>query len=99
VKINDLVDRYKVDQSTVTQHVKRAGVQLRLPALLAEEVDEAMQLYQAGQSLRKLGLHFGVRDTTVRSALLRAGVKMRDCQGRETIEKLIPIRTSSPLKK
>jgi hypothetical protein len=81
--IKALVARYKIDQSTVTKHVKRAGVRLRLPALLPEEVEEASRLYRSGQSLRQVGSYFGVRDTTIRTALLRAGVKMRDSQGRE----------------
>lgn len=81
--IKTLVAQFKVDQSTVTKHVKRAGIRLRVPALLPEEVEEASRLYRSGQSLRQVGSHFGVRDTTVRTALLRAGVKMRDCQGRE----------------
>jgi hypothetical protein len=77
IPIKDLVSEFKIDPSTVTQHVKRAGVRLRLPALLPEEVEEASQLYRSGQSLRRVGSQFGVRDTTIRTALLRAGVKMR----------------------
>jgi len=83
VPIKVLVARYKIDPSTVTQHVKRAGVRLRLPALLPEEVKEVAQLYRSGHSLRQVGTHFGVRDTTIQTALLRAGLKMRDSQGRE----------------
>jgi hypothetical protein len=40
-------------------------------------------LYRGGQSLKNVGVHFGVHASTIRSALLRAGVAMRDCQGRE----------------
>jgi hypothetical protein len=85
VPIKALVAQFKIDRSTVTNYVKRAGVRLRLPALLPKEIEEASRLYRSGQSLRQVGSHFGVRDTTIRTALLRAGVQMRDCQGRERI--------------
>jgi hypothetical protein len=84
VKVKELAVRYQVNRNTVIEHAKRAeGVRHRYPALLPEEITEAARLYQSGQSLADVGKHFGINATTVRSALLKAGVEMRDCQGRE----------------
>jgi|HubBroStandDraft_6_1064221.scaffolds.fasta_scaffold155688_2 hypothetical protein len=80
--IKDLVARYGVDQSTVTQHVKRAGARLRYPKLLPHEIDEAARLYRSGQSLAVVAVKFGVDPHTVRGALLKLGVEMRAQQSR-----------------
>jgi DNA-binding transcriptional ArsR family regulator len=84
VKIGDLVARYEVNQSTITQHIKRAGVRLRYPALSAEEVEEATKLYRSGLSLAVVGAHFGVDPSTIGRTLKIVGVKMRDRYGRES---------------
>jgi hypothetical protein len=83
VPINDLVARYRIDQSTVTQHVKRAGVRMRYPKLVSQEIEEATGLYCSGLSLAAVGKHFGIDAYTVRRTLLKVGVQMRDHQGRE----------------
>jgi hypothetical protein len=67
----------------VIGHVNRAGVRRHYPALLSEEIAEAAQLYRSGRSLAAVGGHYGVNASTVRTALLRIGVPMRDSQGRE----------------
>ncbi len=46
-------------------------------------MDLVIRLYQGGQSLEDVGVHLGVHASTVRTALLRDGVAIRDCQGRE----------------
>jgi len=84
VKVKELAIRFQISRGTVIEHVKRAGgVRHRYPALLPEEIAEASGLYQSGHSLVVVGKHFGINASTVRSALLKAGVKMRDCHGRE----------------
>jgi DNA invertase Pin-like site-specific DNA recombinase len=84
VKVKELAIRYQISRNTVIEHVKQAGgVRHRYPALLPAEIAVAVQLYQSGQSLVTVGKHFGINASTVRSALLRAGLEMRDCQGRE----------------
>jgi Mor family transcriptional regulator len=82
-RINELATRYRVNRATVIQHVNRSGVRRHYPALLPHEVEEAARLYREGQSLALVSSHFGVHATTVRTALLRAGLRMRDSQGRE----------------
>ena len=83
VKVRDLADRYRVNRNTVIQHINRSGVRCHYPAMNPEEVEEAAQLYESGRSLVSVSEHFGVNATTVRSALLKAGVAMRDCHGRK----------------
>jgi len=58
-------------------------VRWHYPALLPKAIDEAGQLYRSGQSLATVGEHLGVNASTVRTALLKAGMQMRDCQGHE----------------
>jgi hypothetical protein len=82
-KVNDLAAHYQVNRNTIMGHVNRAGVRRHNPALLPEEITEATQLYRSGRSLAAVGGHFGVNASTVRTALLRVGVAMRGCQGRE----------------
>jgi hypothetical protein len=66
----------------VTQHAKRAGVRLRYPKPVSEEIEEGAGLYRSGLPLAAVGKHFGIDAYTVRRTLLRAEVKMRDPQGR-----------------
>jgi len=82
-KVNDLAAHYQVNRNTVIGHIDRAGVRRHYPVLLPEEIREAAQLYRSGCSLAAVGVRFGVNASTVRTALLRVGVAMRDCQGRE----------------
>jgi len=47
------------------------------------QIDEAVQDYGAGQSLKKIGNGLGFDSTTVLRELRRCGVKMRVAHGRE----------------
>ena len=82
-KVRDLADLFRISRNTVLEHVSRAGVRKHYPALIPKQVDEAAQLYRSGRSLVSVGEHFGVNVSTVRTALLKVGVEMRDCHGRE----------------
>ncbi|MGW9555819.1 helix-turn-helix domain-containing protein [Nocardiopsis sp. NPDC055551] len=57
--------------------LKRQGIQIRKRGLSEEEIAQAMQLYEQGWSLTRIGQHFGVDSRTVRSRLLERGVKPR----------------------
>lgn len=81
--LNDLAEHFKVHRSTVLDHLNRADTPRRRPALSPSQIDLAIRLYRGGQSLKDVGVHFGAHASTVRTALLSAGVAMRDCQGRE----------------
>lgn len=79
--IDKLVAKFQIDQSTVQKHVREHGLPRRSPRLGQRQVEEAAQLYQAGQSLAKLSKHFGVATDTVALALRRAGVTLRPRRG------------------
>jgi len=82
MSINEMVAQFEIDRSTVHDHIDRAGIRRRYPALAPPEVERAIELYGAGKSLAAIATHLAVHATTVRRALLDVGVEMRDCQGR-----------------
>ena len=86
-KVRDLAADYRINRNTVIGHINRAGVRRHYPALMSEEIRKAAHLYRSGWSLAAIGSHFRVNASTVRTALLRVGVAMRDCHGRERIAK------------
>jgi transposase len=82
-KVRNLANHYRISRSTVLEHITQAGVRKHYAALIPAEIAEAAQLYRSGRSLTAVGEHFGVNASTVRSALQKGGVEMRDCQWRE----------------
>jgi len=83
IKVKNLAARYGINRNTVIRHINRARLRRHYPALVSAATMEAAPLYRSSWSLAAIGGHFGVNASTVRTALLRAGVAMRDCQGRE----------------
>jgi hypothetical protein len=81
--VYELGERFKISRQTVSAHLHRAGVAVRLQGLNPEQVAVAVGLYLGGWSLARVGGRFGVEAHTVRSALLKQGVRMRDTHGRE----------------
>lgn len=59
------------------------GVKMRRQGLTDEQIREARKLYESGQSLAKVGAHLAVEAGTVRRALMKHGVRMRDTHGRQ----------------
>ena len=82
-KVNDLAARYGINRSTVIADINRTRVRRHCPALASEEIAEAAEIYRSGRSLAAIGRQLGVNASTVRTAQVRVGVVMRDCQGRE----------------
>jgi len=80
--VNDLASEFRTHRSTVLNLVKRHGIRPRYPALLETELAEAIQLYGSGEPLTAVAQYFGIDASTVWRTFQRAGVKMRDCQGR-----------------
>jgi DNA-binding CsgD family transcriptional regulator len=81
--IYDLARRYGIHRHTVGKHLADAGVQARRHGLSTDELATARHLYAQGQSLARIGDQLGYDHGTIRRALLRAGVPMRDTHGRE----------------
>ena len=57
----------------------------RHPRMSADDTEKAAGLYRAGDSLGTIGEVFGVDPGTVRRALIKLGVPMRDCHGNEQV--------------
>jgi DNA-directed RNA polymerase specialized sigma24 family protein len=76
--VYELAGQFKINRKTVSLHLQRCGIKMRLQGLADEQVAVAAQLYEQGWSLSKLGTRFEVDPETVRSALKRSGVRMRE---------------------
>jgi DNA invertase Pin-like site-specific DNA recombinase len=77
--------RFGIHRGTVKDHLRRAGVEIRpgnVAKLSDEDKNEIARLYEAGLSIHKLALRFGVTDNPVHNALKECGVTMRDPHGR-----------------
>jgi DNA-binding transcriptional ArsR family regulator len=80
----DLARRFGIHRTTVTAHLRRAGVSLRSTEKLTQDtVAEAAALYEQGWSLARIATKFDVYPQSVRYRLLAFGVRMRDTHGRE----------------
>lgn len=79
-----LAAAFQIHRTTVTGHLKRNGIQRRgggRRVLAADDVQVAAELYEAGQSLARIGRQFDVHHTTVATELRQAGVKIRPRPG------------------
>lgn len=83
VKVKELAERYRITRQTVLEHMRRQSVPRRHPRLGPLEVNEACDLYRSGKSLADIGVVFSVDPGTVRRALTKVGVPMREPRGRE----------------
>jgi len=81
--INELAKDFEIHRSTVLDHLNRSPARRRYPALDSHGVEVAERLYRAGLSLREVGAALSVHASSVRQALIRAGVPTRDAHGRE----------------
>jgi len=78
-----LADQFRIHRTTVLSLLERQSVARHNRRLSSTQINQARELYAAGQSLAKIGKQLGCHASTVRLALLKAGVRMRDCQARE----------------
>jgi hypothetical protein len=62
---------------TISQHIKTAGVKMRLQSLTPQQVDAAAALYATGLSLAGVGRELGCHASTVLIACREKGVAMR----------------------
>jgi hypothetical protein len=79
----DLMVSYGLGKGTVLRLLRDNGVQLRHQSLTAEQLKEAIQLYQQGWTLARVGNHFGRDASFIHVTFKRAGVPRRDNHGRE----------------
>lgn len=72
--IAPLAARFGVDPVTLQKYVRAAGVPKRLHWLGPRQLEEAIELYTQGRSIKFIAGQFRVGATTVRRALKKAGV-------------------------
>jgi DNA-binding transcriptional ArsR family regulator len=78
----ELASLFKIHRTTVSAHLRRAGVKMRRLGLTDSQVMEAAVLYVQGWSLARIGRKLAVDGETVRKALRAQGVPMRSPGGR-----------------
>ncbi|GFG50762.1 hypothetical protein CQY20_33890 [Mycolicibacterium agri] len=78
----ELAKVYNLNKGSVIKLLREARVAIRNQRLNDDKIAKAAHMYAAGNSLAKIGAHLGVEAGTVRRALLKRGVKMRDTHGR-----------------
>lgn len=75
--IKELVSRFEISRTTVTAHLRRAGIETRYRRLDHGQIEEAARLYTDGKSLARVGRQFEINAGTVRQALMKYGVAIR----------------------
>ncbi len=80
---NQLVAATGLAKETILRLLHQHGAAIRRQGLSTLDVTQAAALYRDGRSLAWIGNLYGVSHTTVRAALIKLGVMMRDSHGRE----------------
>lgn len=73
-----LAEEYGVAKSTILRILREARVVVRRQPMTLEQVSEAAQLYEAGLSLSQVAKRLDVNQETMRTAILKAGVVLRE---------------------
>ena len=68
----ELGERFRTHRATVASELERLGVARRYRLVEGERLGLAIQSYQNGESVAKIGNELGVSGETVRKALIRA---------------------------
>jgi DNA invertase Pin-like site-specific DNA recombinase len=76
--VNELARIYRINRTTILEHLRRQGVQRRRPRRLQPvDIDKAVRLYVSGTSIESIAHELRVGPTTVRRVLRQAGVELR----------------------
>ncbi|MDS2171864.1 hypothetical protein Q7C18_04065 [Nesterenkonia sp. CL21] len=71
-----------VSRQRIADRLRERGVRLRGEKPSFEQLREMCLRYEQGESLSRVGARLGFNPSSVRVALLAAGVKLRDTHGR-----------------
>ena len=63
--------------STVQRHLRKYGVRIRARREVQLDLDDAIQMYKAGNSAKTIGDKYGMSYVTVAKRLKAAGITMR----------------------
>ena len=75
--IYQLAKQFGCHRTTVSQHLKAKGIEMRNRPLTQTQVDEIVRLYESGLSCAKVGKIINVDGETVHRRLRERGVRMR----------------------
>jgi hypothetical protein len=81
--VYELGRQFQIHRDTVSGILERQSVPRRGRPLSPAQIEKAVRLYGEGQSLAKIAPKLGCHPSTVRLALLGAGVTLRDNHGRD----------------
>ncbi|PRW64761.1 hypothetical protein CEP50_02685 [Actinopolyspora mortivallis] len=79
--VYELGEQFGIERRTVSTILHRHGVPMRRRGLSAEQIDDAVRLYNQGWSLARIAARMDVAAGTVRQRLHERGVPIRDTQG------------------
>jgi IS30 family transposase len=80
--IRELALEFGIARGTASRHLKLAGAEVRGRSMNPDEVAEAARLYATGLSTTAVGDQLGRHHSAIWKALRRAGIELRDTQGR-----------------
>ena len=83
--IYQLAKQFGCHRTTVSQHLKNQGVEMRNRPLTKTQVDEVIRLYESGLSCVKVGKIIGVDAETVHRRLRERGVVLRGVHERRGV--------------
>lgn len=73
-----LAEDYGVAKSTILRILREARVVVRRQPLTHDQVGEAARLYESGLSLSQVAKRLDVNQETMRTAILKVGVVLRE---------------------
>lgn len=73
-----MANDYGVAKSTIIGILREKNVVVRRQPLTVEQVSEAARLYESGRSLSQVATELDVNQETMRVAIIKAGVILRE---------------------
>lgn len=80
--MKEIAIQHGIHRVTVSEVLDRTGTSKRPKGMSPSQVDMAARLYCSGLSLASVGEQLGFDATTIRTMLLRHGIRTRDAHGR-----------------
>jgi DNA-binding CsgD family transcriptional regulator len=79
--VYELAEQFRIHRETVSALLERQGIPRRGRPLSPAQIEQAAKLYDSGLSLAKVAPQLGCDPGTVRLALLKSGMRMRNNHG------------------
>jgi lambda repressor-like predicted transcriptional regulator len=81
VSAKQLARRYQLSRSSIRVLLRESGLPQRYPAMTKGEIDQAVELYEAGSTIAEAAAVLGRPCSTIQTALSRRSVAMRGRNG------------------